>query len=338
MSSSKGAEFSTPWPLQDNPHIDHARKAAVDWMQAFGLLQDQKSVEEFTTWKLAEVAGWFYPHADMDQCATAAQMMGWFFLPFDDQLDGRMGRTPQQVSEITSALIGIVHGEPVPAKLRSPTVLAFTDLWARMTRGTSRALYSRIQHHWTAYFSSQLTETLDRASGYVYADLEAYFDLRAATACCFGEHDLAEHWGGTEVPAQLWHHPLLARMRKLGADLVGIRNDSLSLPHEDVDGVHNAIHIIERTCSCTRERAIERASTLAQNKADELVFLEQRDLPRLLQRLNAEQRHAVLGYAEIVHNWIVGDYEWEQATARYASHREMPEWAADLLTAECARH
>ncbi|MCX5345423.1 hypothetical protein [Streptomyces atratus] len=36
-------------------------------------------------------------------------MMGWYFLAFDDQLDGEVSRDPRQVAAICSALIGIVR-------------------------------------------------------------------------------------------------------------------------------------------------------------------------------------------------------------------------------------
>ncbi|MEK8146489.1 terpene synthase family protein [Streptomyces sp. M10(2022)] len=80
----------------------------------------------------------------------------------------------------------------------------------------SPSLRGRLVHHWSSYFSSQLTEAIDRSTGYEYCDLEKYFDLRAATTCAFGQNDLAEKWGGTEVPAVVWHHPALKRMRQLG--------------------------------------------------------------------------------------------------------------------------
>lgn len=57
----------------------------------------------------------------------------------------------------------------------------------------SPALRSRVSYHWSAYFSSQLTEAIDRTDGRVHHDLEAYFPLRAATTCAFGQNDLGEH-------------------------------------------------------------------------------------------------------------------------------------------------
>ncbi|MEV7021289.1 hypothetical protein [Kitasatospora sp. NPDC093558] len=336
MTVRYGADFTTPWPLQDNPHVDQARAAAVDWLQAFGLLRDRESVDDFTAWRLTEVAGWFYPHATAEDCATAAQMMGWYFLPFDDQLDGGIGRSPREVAGIARTLIAVLHGEPVPTGMRCPTITAFADLWGRMTRGMSAPLRERVRYHWSSYFSSQVTEALDRRAGYAYTDLESYFAFRAETSCAFGLHDLAEVWGGTELPAHLWHHPALARMRQLGADLVAIRNDSMSLPHEDVDGLHNTIHIVERAYSCTRQQAVERASAFAEDKVARIVALEERALPRLLQALDDHQRSAVAGYTETIHNWVVGDYEWERMSTRNEQHRPMPEWATTLLATDRA--
>jgi hypothetical protein len=48
--------FSTPWTLRTNPHLATARLAAIAWMEGFGLLHGQQSVDEFVGWRLAEVA------------------------------------------------------------------------------------------------------------------------------------------------------------------------------------------------------------------------------------------------------------------------------------------
>lgn len=129
----------------------------------------------------------------------------------------------------------------------------------------------------------------------------------------------------------VWHHPVLGRMRQLGADLVALRNDSMSLRHEDVTGGHNAIHLIERTQACTRQEALVHASRIAQDKVDELVSLEATDLPRLVRALSPEQRTAVLGYAGVIHDWVRGDYEWERISGRHQQHRILPDWATGLL-------
>ncbi|MFE1883639.1 terpene synthase family protein [Streptomyces diastatochromogenes] len=327
----QGVVFTAPWPLRFNPHVDAARESAIDWMRGFDLLHGEQAVEDFTNWRLAEVAGFFYPQADLDACCTAAQMMGWYFLPFDDQLDGEAGRDPRRVARICGALIDIVHGTPGTERHQAPTVRAFADLWERMVRGMSAPLRSRVAHHWSSYFASQLTEAIDRTDGRVHTDLEEYFQLRAATTCAFGQNDLAEHWGGVEVAPVVWHHPLLRRMRQLAADLVGLRNDSMSLNHEDVTGGHNVIHLVERTHGCTRDEALVIASGIAQGKADELVELERQELPRIARALDDSQRVAVAGYADILHDWVCGDYEWERITTRHHAHRTLPEWATSLL-------
>jgi len=324
-------EFAMPWALRSNPHVDAARDSAIRWMTAFGLLRDDRSIADFTGWRLAEVAGFFFPDADARQCALAAEMMGWYFLPFDDQLDGPLGRDPLRVARICTALIGIVHGEPGGDATDSPTVRAFADLWGRMVRGMSATLLRRLRHHWSAYFSSQVTEAIDRVDGFRYANLDDYFRLRAASTCAYGQNDLGEHWGGTEVPAALWHHPLLDQMRQLGADLVALRNDAMSTAHEDVSGLHNAIFIIEREQACGREEAVAVASRLAQTKVDRLVALEHHAVPRLLRRLDRSGQDAVRGYADILHHWIRGDYEWERLSTRHERHRTLPEWATSLL-------
>ncbi|MER7000665.1 hypothetical protein [Streptomyces sp. NPDC000410] len=195
----------------------------------------------------------------------------------------------------------------------------------------SLPLRTRVAFHWSSYFSSQATEAIGRTTGFACRDLADYFSLRAATTCAFGQNDLGEKWGGTEVPPELWHHPVLQRMRQLVADVVALRNDSMSLRHEDVTGGHNAIHLIRRSRGCTREEALAEASWRAQEKVDELVEPEERALPRLVRDVGRSQRAALRGYADIIHDWIRGDDEWERITTRHDEYRVMPDWASGLL-------
>ncbi|MGF1426427.1 terpene synthase family protein [Kitasatospora sp. LaBMicrA B282] len=325
-----GIVFTTPWQLRVNPHLDQARDEAIAWMADFGLLHGEQAVTDFVEWRLAEVAAYFYPNAAADQCAVAAQMMGWYFLPFDDQLDGELGYSPRRVADVCRQLIDIVHGGRAPRQA-APTVVAFADLWPRMVRTASPTLRARLAGNWSSYFSSQVTEALDRVNGYAYTDLTEYFWLRAASTCAFGQNDLAECWGGIEVPAELWHHPLLMRMRQLAADVVALCNDATSTSHEDVTGLHNALHIIERTRGCDRPEALRQAAALAQGKVDELAVLESEDLARMLHRLGPTDAEALLGYRDVLHDWICGDFEWERTSTRNQSHRTVPDWAASLL-------
>ncbi|GAA0930679.1 terpene synthase family protein [Nonomuraea longicatena] len=284
MTVRPGAELVTPWPLRSSPYVDRARSAAIDWMRSFGLMRDEHSVREFTDRRLAEAAGFFYPDAGAVDSAVAAQLMGWCFLPFDDRpgASRHSGLSP----DVCGRLVAVVHGESA-GRPGSRSVVAFEDLWRRMTRGMSASLLARLRRHWSSYFSSRLSGAVDRRPRRTFTDLDAYFSLRAATTCALGQNDLAEHWGGTEVPPALWHHPLPARMRGLVADLVARRADGTG-PH-----------------ACGRGDA-------AQRTVDRLVVLEETALPRLARRLDPGHRTALRGYADILHNRIVGDHEWRR--------------------------
>ncbi|MFQ6200181.1 hypothetical protein ACLMMR_39245, partial [Streptomyces sp. NPDC000405] len=79
-------------------------------------------------------------------------------------------------------------------------------------------------------------------------DLEAYFDLRAATACCFGEHDLAEHWGNDA--AALAAADLGIAMGS-GTD-VAIGAADLTLARGDIEVLVDAVLLARRTLGTIR--------------------------------------------------------------------------------------
>ena len=84
---------------------------------------------QFLDWKLGECAAWNFPGGTAEGVALAADLMGWYFAPFDDQFDGELGRDPAKATQVIEDLLKILElPEGTPLAVKYPMTVAFTDI------------------------------------------------------------------------------------------------------------------------------------------------------------------------------------------------------------------
>lgn len=99
-------DFGCPWPLRESPYLESARAHALAWMVQMELTADPAANErQFLDWKLGECAAWNFPGGTAEGVALAADLMGWYFAPFDDQFDGELGRDPAKATQVIEDLL-----------------------------------------------------------------------------------------------------------------------------------------------------------------------------------------------------------------------------------------
>lgn len=310
--------FGCPWPLRVSPFLPQARAHALNWMRDFGLAPDrQANVKRFDDWKLAEAAA-SYPEATPGGLDLAADLMGWYFAPFDDHFDGELGRDPRRAAQLIGDLIAIVDlPEDAPARASYPVAAAFADLWRRSRRTMSPTWRRRAAHHWKKYLIGQLAEAVDRRHARSH-DAISCMHQRIATTSADVLIDLIEAVTGFEVPDPSWHTPLLSELRRLSADIIAITNDLVSADKEAAGGENgnNLLLILRNQQGLTRREAIERMRQMVHERFTRFLCLETRvaDLDDIVTVRGAV---AVRRHVGGLHDVPAGDNEWEHTSGRY---------------------
>ncbi|MGA4844255.1 terpene synthase family protein [Streptomyces sp. G45] len=324
-----------PWPLRSNPRVPRARERSLLWLEEYGLLDARGfTADEFTDWRLAELAGFFFPEADEEGLQLASDLMGWYFAPFDDQFDGPLGHDPRRAATICDGLLAAL-ARPAPARPASwsPGARALADLWRRSRLGTSPAWQARALLSWKGYLAAQVAESVDRHHGRT-PDARDCLRRRQATSA----HvviDLIERTGGFEVPDLAWHHPVLTELRQLTSELIGLTNDLCSLEKEEAcgDRANNVVLVLEDERSLSRAEAIAEVTRLAQRRVTRFLDVQDRaaDLHCVL---SPSGRTAVERFLRGLQTLVRGDSEWERSSGRYAPHHvaAAAQRAADLPT------
>ncbi|MFJ9692254.1 pentalenene synthase [Kitasatospora sp. NPDC101183] len=309
-------DFALPWDLRVSPHLAAAREHNVDWMIAGGLLAPE-ALPQYLGWQLAEVAAYFYPEASEEGLFLAADLMGWYFTPFDDQFDGALGARPQAVAEILSRFVAELH---TGSGLDHPAISAFADIWQRYCRGMSPNWTARTAANWCQYLAVYLTESQIRTGQVAPGGVEAHLWRRRRSTSAYVVNDLCERVSGFEVPALAWYSQALNDLRDTAADIVSISNDVASVEKEagGQTGHSNLLLLLEHDLGMTRQESLAEAVERTQGLVRRFTALEEEALSvgRCLPEGGEE---SVRRYVLMLRDSMVGNDHWERTSSRYAA-------------------
>ncbi|MFI5775543.1 hypothetical protein [Nocardia sp. NPDC051570] len=286
-------------------------------MNHHGLVDDpQRNADEYRRWKLGEVAAWFWPDATAEGLTIGADLMGWYFAPFDDLFDGQMGRDPLLAGRFTQDLISVLDLDGVdPGPSTHPVIAAFADLWQRSCRGMSDQWRQRAGQNWRGYFQAQLGEVFDRRHRRIL-DAPTCLLRRGVSTSTGPIIDLIEPISGYEVPDLIWYAPVLVDLRRIVADYFGMINDLVSADKERGHGDANLLLILEEQEQYSRDEALGEMHRISDERFARFARLEQL-VPDLDDALTPRERHAVRRHVQGLKDLIVGNNEYEHQSGRY---------------------
>ncbi|MEU0935507.1 terpene cyclase [Embleya sp. NPDC005971] len=337
--------FSIPFEAPISPYLDQARSRHLDWVRARGLIRTDAGLRQYTSWDLPEAVGRTYPHASADD---QYMLMNWFSLAFlidddcdddgDDDPDAAPER-PDRVAEIARELITIPFREPgTPPDLVSPITLAWSEVWASMSDGTSVTWQNRFAANWARFLASHASELRLSASPTVPA-LDSYRVMRRNTAGIPHSLDAIERSRRFEVPAQIQAHPLMRRLREAATDTIAYINDIQS-PGRQGRRVasHNLVVVLRARLDCSYDTALREATRMTYEQLDTFMTL-QAYMPQICGELGlgTTERTAVEMSVEGMRNWIRGYYDWGLRSGPYTAPDAPPDEPAHGY-AEDAQH
>ncbi len=315
---SRDLKFNVPFPFRVHTDRAAARARNLEWARTLGAVRGGEAAERYLSSQVTDLAAYFYPDAGKEELDLAYDLMGWFFL-FDDQFTVSAGARPAVAVAACQDMILLTLGSPGGESPRStPTVAAFADVWARMTRGMSPLWRARTAQACLGYLWGNLTEVADRHDGADHSP-ESYLNLRRQTVGVDLSLAMGERVGHFETPALAWSSSHLAQMRLITTDHIIFVNEVVSLAKEEAAGEPNLILSLMRHEHLTRTQAINRLIEQADTAAQRFLDLE-RHTPQLCDSLalNADERSAVRSYQEVMRALMRGNYDWSCTAGRYS--------------------
>ncbi|GIH59165.1 terpene synthase [Microbispora rosea subsp. aerata] len=319
-----------PFQVRDNPHLEAARAANVEWCAAMGFFDGVPGIPATAVWTEPQLVGFDFalcasgidPDATADELNLATDWLAWGTYG-DDYYPLVYGRA----RDLIGAKLGnrrlkeLMPLDLVP-RLTPMTGLerGLADLWRRtaapLPEDSRRAFRTAVEE----MIDSWVWELANQAQHRV-PDPVDYIEMRRMT---FGSHmtmSLARLAPGRVIPAEIHHTREFLGMTNAAQDYACLLNDLFSYQKEiEFEGeVHNAVAVLGTFLDCAPDEAVAVVDALMTSRMRQFEHITTIDLPALLDRMEAGEkvRESVEGYVSDLRNWMAAILRWHERTRRY---------------------
>lgn len=300
-----------PFPSQVSPHLEHARRHTLQWIQKFRLIQKETAQHHHLASDLSRFSGRVFPNASLEELCFIDNYVTWITLVDDWFDDSGLGTRPTDMYQVYQPLLAIFQ-DPPPATLPGPLAEALNDIWQRADSLTSSVWKRRFAQHNADFFAGCHWDAEHRAHNRV-PEVQAYIENRrksVANPVSFDLFDLSEH---VEFPTEIYESPPFQTILRMANDIVAWHNDVYSLKKELAHGdICNLVLAIQHVQQCTLQEAM--------NHVCAMIETETRRFQELVQNFpsySAEMDPDIRQYLFDLGKWIRGPLDWYQETLRY---------------------
>ncbi|UGT62210.1 terpene synthase family protein [Nocardia asteroides] len=298
-------------PPRRNPHAAAAGAHVDAWVGGHGLVQREAVRLRFAETDFGAFAAATYPAADAPGLELVTDWLAWLFL-LDDLLDdGALGRSPEQLSALLTAIMAVLAGR-APEAGAAPIVHALDDLWRRTAPGTGEVWRHRFTGHATQCALAVVWEVDNRVRGVVPSEAE-YLERRRHTGAIYPCMDLIEVVEGIELPDAVYRSGPFTRALDAACDVVCWTNDLVSLDKEVALGeYHNLVVLLEHWRGIDRGDALELGRARAAERLREFHGAEAEVLAA-----HHGHRAELATYLAGMRSWMRGHLDWSASSGRY---------------------
>ncbi|KAI1782453.1 terpenoid synthase [Ganoderma leucocontextum] len=219
-----------PWQRKINPLYEEVAAEGDAWLRSF-LPFNPQSQYAFERCQFGLCAALLVPEAPRDQLRTCVDLLNIFFL-IDEYTDVEPA---SRVGEIIEACNDALH-HPSRPRPDGEVILGevIRQFWERGQRTATSSGGKHFVASFTDYLNSVVKEGEARDRG-VILTRDAYLAICLENVGVRSLYAMGELL--LSIPDHLYEHPLLARMTRLGCEIITINNDVVSYNREQATGV-----------------------------------------------------------------------------------------------------
>jgi germacradienol/geosmin synthase len=323
-------ELYMPYPVRTSPHLDAARRHAVDWARAMGLFEPVPGTEHGAVWDerlfrgfdFAHCAAMIHADAAPDQLNLSADWLAWGTYG-DDYFPLVFGTTRNLAAarachDRLSACMPL-RDEPVPEPAH-PLECALADLWWRTAGPMPVSAREQFRRSVVDMTGSWLWELANQIQHRV-PDPVDYVEMRRRTFGADLTMSLSRLAFLADVPAEVYRTRAVRSMEDAAQDYACFTNDLFSYQKEvEFEGeLHNLVLVVERFLDTDRWTARDIVADLMAARMRQFERAVNEELPALFAEfpLDEATRGVLLRHADGLKDWMAGILEWHRRCARY---------------------
>ncbi|PVI02312.1 terpene synthase metal binding domain-containing protein [Periconia macrospinosa] len=250
------------------------------------------------------------PDAPVDRLKTLCDWGNWVF-PFDDLFDSGELRTDYVTSQhVLDSLMANMTGKHfIGSKL--PIVKAHDDVYQRFQNGSSHGIqrrFARAMQHYT----SGVAHHVEHFTTNHIPSLQEMLSTRQLSVGVAPLYHLVEYAHEISLPDEVFEHPVIQTLERLGADFVILSNDILSYRKEEGEGCP---FNMTAACRLAGQSAQEAFNTLGALLERRYIQWNQsiHCLPSWGVEIDSEVRRYIVG----IQNVVQANISWSFRSERY---------------------
>ncbi|MCX5252613.1 hypothetical protein OOK27_00285 [Streptomyces canus] len=290
-------------PIPLNPARDTCEAPVWEWIDTFGLADDEDVRRLLRRADPALTTARYFPTAAPELLVYLAQFMAWIFVNDDQFDDGCLGRDPVQGRAALDGRLGVLDGAPASGAMER----SLAELWGRLPQDRSPAWYTTFRQDLSAFLLTYGVEFDERSRGRI-PTLDTYLAHRRDTAGTRWCADLMEVAVGVDLPEDVRLLPAYRALKDAAAEHCGLFNDIYSVGKELAsEQIHNAVRVVMHHEGSALGDALSAVNDLA---TDRVTAFENaaRALPR-----STEVDQWTTGVRHLVR----GNFDWHFESERY---------------------
>ncbi|KAF7333960.1 Terpene cyclase [Mycena sanguinolenta] len=320
-----------PFPVAYNRWEDPVSAETLAWLESLSILSAAELKKYHGRINFCNFSAMTYAHfADMEQFRVACDLINLLFV-VDDITDEMSAEEARRMSVIS--LDGLRNWEIPRPSGEHPAGEMHRSFSARLHRVASSDVLARFITNYELYLKAVVNEADERDHSVVRSSFDSYLTLRRETGAvpmCFDLLLVPD-----EIPERILNDARVARVERLGLDLICVGNDILSFNVEQArKATHNAVIVVMHEQGLSAQDAMDFVGRWYCQTVEE--FLEaMRDVPPCDSVII---RTRVKMYFAAIANWVTSNYEWSLRSGRYFAADQDPlesGWAVPLLDIEC---
>ncbi|KAG7441663.1 terpenoid synthase [Guyanagaster necrorhizus] len=283
-----------PWPRRINPHHEEVKAASDAWFRSFKAFGQE-----------AQRA---YERCDSKHLRTGCDMMNLLFT-FDEYTDNKPPEIVRQYADIVMDAMRHPY-KPRPTDEMVLGVVA-QEFWALAVKSASSTSQKHFIEGFENYVAAVVQEAEERECHHI-RNVEDYFDIRRQTVGIYPAHALIEL--GYDLPDEVFNHPTVVALRRLGVDMFILDNDLASYNKEQAleECPHNILICVMNELKCDLHAALSWVEDCYRSTRNKFLMLWT-EIPSWGPETDAIAALYLHGIA----NWVRGNECWNFECGRY---------------------
>ncbi|MGN9843050.1 terpene synthase family protein [Nonomuraea sp. H19] len=323
-------DLCVPFQLRLSPHLDAARRNAVDWCREMGFLEAQPGVTGSAVWdeeKLIDYdlplcAAGLHPDASPEELDLASFWLCWGTYG-DDYFPVVFGRS----RNLAAARIAVARFSafmPLDGSATPPAAGALerglADVWARTTAPMPLADRRKLRTAVEQMCAGWLWE-LDNELAHHIPDPVDYLEMRRLTFGSEMTMSLSRLRHSKKIPQELYESGPMRALENAMMDCGLLVNDIFSYQKEiEFEGeLHNCVLVVQSFFDCDYPAALAIVDDLLSARMKQFLHLVEHELPVVCDDfgLDAAARQELDAFVAELRDWLAGILNWHRYCRRY---------------------